>query len=433
MSVVVEPGGAAPGVDWRGRLAHVVDMMREVSRQTDPQNMVKVYAARVRALTPTDRLISISRRGLSWPEFRVTRSSTWTEEINPWKQVERLPLRRGGVLAEMLYGNEARLIEDAELAEDDPAREFVGEMRSLAAIPMFDRGEALNMTVLMRREAGAFDAERYPEMVLQGNLFGRATHTLVLADDLSAALEALDREMQQVASIQRSLLPAELPKISTMELAAHYETSTQAGGDYYDFFDLGDERWGILIADVTGHGTPAAVVMAITHAIAHQFAGPHECPAAMLEHLNRELTKRYTNNSGTFVTAFYGVYDARSRALTYASAGHNPPRLKRCEDGTLTALDAAGGLPLGIEMDAEFTPARHALRPGDQIIFYTDGVTEAFNTQGEMFGTERLDRVLTACRPMASILISATLDALRDFTRGRPADDDRTILVARVR
>src|SRR5207253_1299364 len=99
------------------------------------------------------------------------------------------------------------------------------------------------------------------------NLFGRATHNLVLAEELRQAYEAVDRELVAVADIQRSLLPAKLPKIPTMDLAAHYQTSRRAGGDYYDFFPLAEGKWGIIVADVSGHGTPAAVLMAITHCI----------------------------------------------------------------------------------------------------------------------------------------------------------------------
>ncbi len=112
-----------------------------------------------------------------------------------------------------------------------------------------------------------------------------------------------------VADIQRSLLPQVLPTIPTLELAAYYRTSRWAGGDYYDFFPLPDGRWGILIADVSGHGTPAAVMMAITHSLAHSLPGPADPPAALLGHVNRQLSHRYTAANEVFVTAFYGVYD----------------------------------------------------------------------------------------------------------------------------
>src|SRR5690349_24930591 len=150
-------------------------------------------------------------------------------------------------------------------------------------------------------------------MVQTNNLYGRATHNLVLAEKVKEAYEAVDEEMRIVAALQRSLLPDPLPKIPTMSVAAHYQTSHRAGGDYYDFFPLPDGKWGILIADVSGHGTPAAVLMAVTHTIAHTYGGPPTPPGTLLNFVNRHLAARYTNGNGTFVTAFYGIYDPASR------------------------------------------------------------------------------------------------------------------------
>src|SRR5204863_6200348 len=141
------------------------------------------------------------------------------------------------------------------------------------------------------------------------------------------------RELKAVARIQRSLLPSTLPEIPGLDLASSYQTSARAGGDYYDFFRLPDNQWGILMADVSGHGTPAAVLMAVTHTIAHSYPGPAMPPGLLLAHVNRTLTERYTARMGAFVTAFYGVYDPATRTIAFSSAGHPPPRLKRCADG----------------------------------------------------------------------------------------------------
>ncbi len=136
------------------------------------------------------------------------------------------------------------------------------------AIPHFDGGQALNMVISTSSRPAAFDREKFPETVWMSNLFGRATQNLLLNTRLKEAYGRIDRELKTIAEIQRSLLPGSTPEIPTLGLSAYYRTSTHAGGDYYDFFDLGEGRWGILIADVSGHGTPSAVVMAITHAIA---------------------------------------------------------------------------------------------------------------------------------------------------------------------
>jgi sigma-B regulation protein RsbU (phosphoserine phosphatase) len=418
--------------DWRERLDLIVETMKEMSRQTDPQEMSRAYGKRMRSLRPTDRMVSISRRGLEYPWYRVTRCSMWKDDINPWKEKDRLPLLSGGLFAELLYGDEPRLFDEIELADDDPAAEYVAGMRSMAAVPMYDQGVALNMVLLFREEANAFNPEEFPEIVWMSNLFGRATHNLVLSEQLKAAYEAVDYEMKVVADIQRSLLPSKMPNIPTLSLAAWYQMSHRAGGDYYDFFPLCEGKWGILIADVSGHGTPAAVLMAVTHSLAHTYPGPAMPPGRLLEHVNHHLTARYTAQSDTFVTAFYGIYDPANRTLTYASAGHNPPRLKRCVDGTLALLDGTNGLPLGIAPGQTYREQTWQLVPGDQLVLYTDGITEAHNKHGEMFGLERLDKVLENCAIGAPGLLESVLASLEAFTEGQPAHDDRTLLVAKV-
>jgi len=217
-----------------------------------------------------------------------------------------------------------------------------------------------------------------------------------------------------------------------MQLVAHYQTSRRAGGDYYDFFPLDDGKWGILIADVSGHGTPAAVVMAMTQTITHLYAGPSDLPGALLEFLNDRLATPHMGDSGTFVTAFYAIYDPNSRKLVYANAGHNPPRLMRCASGEPMALDQAANLPLGIMPDISYANSTHSLQPGDRLVFYTDGVIEARNADGRMFGTERLDHILSDCSAEAGDVVEAVLSNLETFTDGEPAADDITLLAARV-
>ena len=420
--------------DWQERLAYIVDAMRDMSVQTDAQEMVRSYGTRVRTLLPVARWLSLSRRGLEAPWYRITRSSTWTEAIDPWKQKDRLPLLKGGLLADLIYGDEPRLIDDITplLAPDDPAFEYLSGFRSLMAAPHFDQGVALNMVITLQPDAAAFDPETFPEWFWVSSLFGRVTHNLVLREELKNAYEIVERELKVVADIQRSLLPQVLPKIPTLELAAYYRTSRWAGGDYYDFLPLPDGRWGILIADVSGHGTPAAVMMAITHSLAHGVPGPPDPPATLLGHVNRQLSNRYTASNEVFVTAFYGVYDPVNRTLTYSSAGHNPPRLKRCGDGSVNSLEEVGGPPLGLFDDIEYDQTTLALRPGDILAFYTDGITEAMNTENVQFGTTRLDEVLRRCGLDATEIIRATIEAVDLFTGGHPPEDDRTLLVGRV-
>src|SRR5208283_5210261 len=127
----------------------------------------------------------------------------------------------------------------------------------------------------------------------------------------------------------------------------------------------------------------------------------------------------------SFVTAFYAIYDPATRELTYSCAGHNPPRVKRCQDGTLMVLDQCHDLPLGVATGAVYEETVHRLQKGDQIIFYTDGITEAHNPGGELFGTNRLDDVLEQCSLEAAALLDSVLRSVEEFAAGRTILDDQ--------
>lgn len=427
---------------WREELKLVVDMMRDLSRVDDPQEAAVMYGRRLRAadLFPMDERISVSRRNLKAPLYRITRSSTWKEQIDPWKFPERLPVYSSGLLGELVYSDEPTIIEDlpARLKQDDPAIELLRGFKLLLAAPQFDNGESLNLNVILIRDASRFPLEQVPTLVWMSNLWGRGVTNLVLRRDLEqshdrlkTAVKRLDHELRTVGQLQISLLPAQLPQVPGLELAADYQTSERAGGDYYDLFDCGNGRWGILIADVSGHGAPAAVIMAITHAIAHQHPGGGVPPSALLEFVNASLAKTYTNGNGSFVTAFYGIYDSNSRNLHYARAGHNSPRLLR--GGAVQALDGDGGLPLGISQESTYRERVETLQSGDVLMLYTDGITEARNPEGEMFGVERLDESMSKAGGGASESVAAVLAALNTFTGGGALSDDRTLLAGSVK
>jgi len=418
---------------WQERLGAVHEMMHEMSRQTDPQEMVRAYGRRVRELIARDRNISLSRRGLEYPQYRVTRFSEWAEDINPWREKHRLPLLSGGLLADLIYGNRPQLLERLELADEDPARPYLEGQQSLIAIPMFDDGQALNMVISSRNVPGGFDPEQFPEIFWMASLFGRATHNLVLKSEVQQAFQAVDHELKVVSNIQRSLLPKQMPDIPHMQLATHYETSQRAGGDYYDFFPLADGRWGILIADVSGHGTPAAVVMAVTHSIAHLFPGEVGQPCELLDFVNQHLSARYTGSFDAFVTAFYAVFDPVTRHLTYANAGHNPPRIWRCGSAQAVDLPLESNLPLGCFEEVRYSQQAIRLQAGDRLILYTDGITEAMSATGEQFGLQRLDQQISACHVTdARAIRDRVVAQVRKHADGAPISDDRTLIVAVV-
>ena len=417
------------------QLAYVVETMRSMSSQTDPQQMVREYGDRVRQLLDIDRSVSLSRRGLERPGVTVTRSSLGDPDApNPWAEPHRLPQYSSGLLSDLIWGDVPVIIDDLRLEPSDPAHTYLCGMRSLAAIPLYDQGQALNMVILARRTPGGFDHRHLAEHVWMSNLFGRAAHTLVLSQQVRRAYDDVDRELASVAAIQRSLLPATLPNIPTLDLAADYQTSRRAGGDYYDFLPLPGGRWGILVADVSGHGTPAAVIMAVVHAIvAHAPLEVDDPPGRLLAFVNDRLADRYTGGTGTFVTAFYGVYDPAERSLSYASAGHPPPLLRRASPPRgVVPVDGARGLPLGIEAGERYPTSTLHLHAGDVLLIYTDGFSEARSPAGAFLGTDGLAVSLASAVGTANAVMASVLATIEAFTDRAPPGDDRTLLALRV-
>ena len=427
-----------PRRHWTEELEIIDELMKSVSDLTDPEEMVGIYWDGVHKLFPMEHYLAVSRRGIDPPEFLITRSSRFAEHFNPWKERHRLPRMSGGLLGEIAYADKPLVIDDlpSRLRPDDPAHFYLEGYQSLIAMPNYEGGKGINVGMSLFAPGVDFDRSMVPMMHWQSSLFGRGTQNLVLRNQLTEALGALDRELQTVGQIQRSLLPTELPSIPGFEIATDYQTSARAGGDYYDFFPLGDRGWGVFIADVSGHGTPAAVLMAVTHAIAHTRPGDPQPPAEVLAHINHHLTRSYTN-SGTFVTAFYAAIAPSSRRVTYSSAGHNPPRLVRGE--RVIALDENASLPLGIMQDTRFADGAVDLEPGDLLVLYTDGYTEAMAPRAadgsrELFGERRLDRLLIdAGDAPAQEIVERIVRETNEFSRGESATDDRTLIVLRYR
>lgn len=417
--------------DWPDRLAQVVEMMRELSLQADPQEMREKYARRVRGLETFDRYVSLSRRGLEPPWYRVTRDSQWPEVIDPWKERERLPLLRGGVLGEIAHGNEARLIVDGPLAADDPAAPYLAGYRTLIAVPHFDRGEALNWVLHLRKGAD-FDPAGLPELVWSSGMFGRMMQNLVLRREVEEARAALEAELELVARVQRSVLPADLPRTPGLELASGSWTARRAGGDYYAVYPLDGDRTGLLIADASGHSAPATVLMAMLHALALRSAGRGD-PGAFLSELDGALTAACPREGGMFITALYAVFDPGSRTLRYARAGHPGARVL-CAGGPVAALNDVGEPPLGLGLATRCLNGSRVLEPGQTLVMYTDGVTDAPGADGSRFGTARLDgAVAAAARGAPGAVLAAVRGALAGFRGGGPLEDDCTLLVARAR
>ena len=245
--------------------------------------------------------------------------------------------------------------------------------------------------------------------------------------------QRMERELQQARRIQMSLLPGAYPQLPGYDFAAAYESAREIGGDLYDFIDWpGDPaRIGLLIADVSGKGTAAALFMAHSRAMIRGAAQTQPGPGATLAVANVQIAR--DNHAMLFVSAFYAVLEATDGRLTFANAGHNLPLIRRA-DGRVEEV-MSRGMVLGIMDDMTYDEATAALAPNDILLLYTDGITEAMNADGELFGKARLTAAVAQATPAtARDLIDAILAAVRDYTGDTPPADDLTIVtVKRIR
>jgi phosphoserine phosphatase RsbU/P len=253
--------------------------------------------------------------------------------------------------------------------------------------------------------------------------------TKKLYNQLTEAYAIIDRERDTIAQIQKNLLCQELPKISGFNFFADYQPSSKAGGDYYDFIRIDDDHLGVLVADVSGHGTPAAVIMAMMRVLLRSFLSKLRSPKEMLETINQILCEN--QKMGHFITAFYGVIHLHSGKLKYASAGHNPPLLIEYDTGSIQQLKTGKGFPLMIHSHNEIEERETHLPPNSKLVCYTDGLTEARGKGTDMYCLDRLEqKSLTLGKSQnAKELGLALKQDLHSFLDGGEFTDDFTLVI----
>jgi len=241
-------------------------------------------------------------------------------------------------------------------------------------------------------------------------------------------------EIRIAAEIQKSFLPELIPPIQGFDVAARSEMAKEVGGDFFDVIPLEvipieKGTFGLLIADVSGKGIPAALFMALSRIVVRVNAFRYPDPAFVIRDANNIIAQ--DSKSGMFVMLFYGVLSEQDRTLTYVNAGHNPPLLFRGQEGSMVRLMPTGMFLGGLEHQA-YSSSKVGIGPGDIAVLYTDGITEANNASGEMFGEERLKSVIRshAKLPAAGIL-EKIFESVTAFVGDKPQFDDITVMVIR--
>ncbi len=258
------------------------------------------------------------------------------------------------------------------------------------------------------------------------------THLTIhrLKREVQRRKERLEHELKVVSRVQHRLLPAKIPEIESMKLAFFYETSRYAGGDYFDIIKMPENLWGFLLSDAEGHSAPAAVLMAMTCALFRAYPQLPKEPDEVLIHLNKYLCKLA---GPSFVTAIYGVFDAKKRVFKIARAGHPQPMIYRANEKKAFEAECEGVVPMGIMPYDEVPVTKINMFPEDKIIIYTDGITERFNKERKAYGEKRLlNRLESVNTQNPEDLRDEIMEDVIKFADGVPAEDDQALMAGVV-
>ncbi len=315
--------------------------------------------------------------------------------------------------------------------ESDPEQSTLLRVKNplLMAFPLSVKGDVFG--VMLTQESGTARSFREKRLEIVKGIAQQAA--LAIQNDRFQRemidRERLEREFQLARDIQKTFLPDRLPSPAGWNLDSRWQPARQVGGDFYDLIKLSGGRMGLVIADVSDKGLPAALYMTVTRTLIRAAVKGEASPAKALMRVN-ELLLADTQN-GMFITAFYAILALKTGQLIYANAGHNLPLLLRRGAEKVERL-AKGGMALGALEHIRLQDHSLALEPGDGLLLYTDGVTEAFAPDGDLYGEERLMQVVAATRnSSASALLDAVEASLKDFRKGEPQSDDVTLVAVR--
>lgn len=359
----------------------------------------------------------------------ITRNQVAYHQLVPdsspssWHEIESSDLHI--IEGIILEGEEQSTIKLDDEALRDKARLLIG-------FPLSVKGEVLGV-MLIEEEDPVKGSPSYHIREKRVEIVKGITQQAALAikneqlQEEAVNSERMERELQLAREIQRTFLPDHLPTLPGWDMDIRWQPARQVAGDFYDILVLDQNRLGFVIADVADKGMPAALYMTLIRTLIRAAAKDIYSPASVLKQVNELLVPDIKN--GMFVTVFYAVIDLDTGKIIYANAGHNPPIIKYSQSDELVELTRTS-IALGIFDDIEVDEREVSLNPGDWILLYTDGLTEAFSDNEEMFGTKRLFDLLQSNQYTSSkAILDMIVEAVQDFIKGADLSDDLTLAV----
>jgi sigma-B regulation protein RsbU (phosphoserine phosphatase) len=407
-------------------LSLLYEVSREITSILDREELLRRVAQRVKKLV-NYHVFSV----MLWNE-----TSQLLESVFGMRYGDSIPTRLRLPLHQGITGTSAGQKKTIRVADtlNDPRYiqcEAGVVVRSELVVPLLLQDRLIGVLDLESSDANAFTAEHERMLATLGSYIAIALENARLYEEARETERRLQVDLSTAREIQRGLLPTGAREVPGLELAAAYAPARELGGDFYDFLPYGQGRLAMVLGDVAGKGTAAALFASLAIGIVREHVVEHPCsPAEMLAMLNGRLHAARLDSR--FIATLFSVYDAGTRKLTLSNAGGPYPLLVR--DGVVQSIRIAG-IPLGLFPDTQYDEMTIDLVPGDVVLFASDGILESANAQEEEFGPDRLSAVLSSVSPEQSAeeIAAAILAATDDYSgAGVAPSDDRTLVVLRV-
>lgn len=410
--------------------AVLLELSNQLLSRSDLDDLMNFLVERVA------QLLDVDACAILLPDSKHKRlkfCAAWGWYNNPVTAGREIPLNQDSASGLVMSTLEPLVVEDFSVHDPTPwtADWLTSEdFRGHTLVPLVAEEHAIGVFMIDCRMPRILNEDELRLLHLMANQAAIAIEKVRLHQE-EITRQRLEDELAVGQQIQMSLLPECCPQVEGWEFAAYYKPAQTVGGDFYDYFQLAGDpmQLGLVMADVSGKGVPAALFMALSRSLIRTKSMTGRHPAAVLTRANRLILK--DSRSNLFLTAFYATLDLRTGWLAYASGGHNYPLWLRAATGKVTEL-AARGIVLGAFEDIELEEQEITMAPGDHIILYTDGVTEAINQAEELFGEERLIKTIEAkAQVSAQEIQEAIVEKVQEFIGDTPQADDLTLFIVK--
>ena len=417
-----------------------------VSRQAQTLTVLNEISREITSILDLDDLLErigqLLKRVIDFQMFTIL---LWNERTQQFEHRfssrygERVTRERNVSLGEGIIGSAAQLREPI-LAPDvrkDPRYLAANpETRSELSVPLIYKGKVIGVIDLEHTRVNYFNEDHQRTLTTLAAQVAISIANARLYQRIHEEEQRMERDLDMARKVQLRLMPPSPPKLDHAEFAAKFYAARSIGGDIYDFLDYGPGRIALAVGDVSGKAAPAALYAALVSGILRSLATQHLSPATLLSALNDQLQERKLDSQ--YVTMLIALWDDSNQTIQVANAGSVQPLFVSVNSaGSRTSVDVktiqAEGFPLGLFPDVEYEEFTLSTRPGDLLVFFSDGIPDAENARGDMFGTERLTKVLKSLRmPTANSAADAILDAVTKFQSGTEHFDDETVVVLHV-